>query len=54
MFNLLIYFAITFPEEALRKVAKDELVNLSLKCQSKFNSLLANIDKDMSEMRKDY
>ena len=44
----------TLPEEALRKLTKDELVNLSLEYQSKFNSTLANIDKDMSELRNDF
>ena len=44
----------TLPEEALQKLTKDELVNLSLKCQNKFNSTLANIDKDMVELRNDF
>ena len=44
----------TLPEEALRKLTKDELVNLSLEYQSKFNSTLANIDKDMGELRNDF
>ena len=42
----------TLPEEALRNLTKDELANLSLENQSKFNSTLANIHKDMSELRK--
>ena len=44
----------TLPEEVLRKLTKDELVNLSLEYQSKFNSTLANIDKDKGELRKDF
>ena len=44
----------TLPEEALRKLTKDELVNLSLEYQSKFNSTLANIHKDMGELRSDF
>ena len=44
----------TLPEETLRKFAKDELVNLPLEYQSKFNSTLANIDKDMGELRNDF
>ena len=44
----------TLPEEALQKLTKYELVNLSLKCQNKFNSTLANIDKDMVELRNDF
>ena len=43
----------TLPEEALRKLTKDELVNLSLEYQSKLNSTLANIDKDVGELRND-
>ena len=37
----------TLPEEALRKLTKDELFNLSLVYQSKLNSTLDNTDKDM-------
>ena len=44
----------TLPEEALRKLTKDELVNLSLQYQNKFNSTLTKIDKDMSELRNDF
>ena len=44
----------TLPGEALRKLTKDELVNLSLDYQSKFNSTLANIENDMSELRKGF
>ena len=43
----------TLPEEALRKLTKDELVNLSLEYQSKLNLTLANIDKDVGELRND-
>ena len=32
----------TLPKEALRRLTKDELVNLSLEYQSKFDSTLAN------------
>ena len=44
----------TLPEETLRKLTEDELVNLSLEYQSKFNSTLANIDKDIGELRNDF
>ena len=44
----------TFPEEALRKLTKYELVNLSLEYQSKFNSTLANVDKDIGELRNNF
>ena len=50
----LFCYNMTLPEEALRKLTKDELVNLSLEYQSKFNSTLANIDKDMGELRNDF
>ena len=40
------------PQEALRKLTKYELVNLSLEYQSKFNSTLINIDKDMGDFEK--
>ena len=48
----LFCFNIKVPEDILRKLTKDELVSLSLDYQSKFNSTLANIDKDMGELRK--
>ena len=44
----------TLPEEALQKLTKDELVNLPLEYQNKFNLTLANIDKDMGELRSDF
>ena len=34
----------TLPEEALRKLTKDGLINLSLEYQNKLKSTLANID----------
>ena len=43
----------TLPEEALRKLTKDELFNMSLDYESKFNSTLANTDKDMGELEAD-
>ena len=42
----------TLPE--LRRLTQDELVNLSLEYQSNFNLTLANIDKDMSELRNGF
>ena len=42
------------PEQALQRLTKDELVNLTLEYQSKFNSSLANIDKDMAELRNNF
>ena len=44
----------TLLEEALRKLTKDELVNLPLEYQNKFNSTPAYIDKDMGELRSDF
>ena len=42
------------PEQALQRLTKDELVNLTLEYQSKFNSSLANLDKDMAELRNNF
>ena len=42
------------PEQALQRLTKDELVNLTLEYQSKFKSSLANIDKDMAELRNNF
>ena len=41
----------TLSEEALPKLTKDELVNLSLEYQGTFNSTLANINNNMGELR---
>ena len=41
-------------EEALLKLTKDELVNLSLDYQNKFTSTLARIESDISNLRKDF
>ena len=41
-------------EEALRKLTKDELVNLSLGYQNKFTSTLARIESDIGNLRKDF
>ena len=41
-------------EEALRKLTKDELVNLSLEYQNKFTSTLARIEGDIGNLRKDF
>ena len=41
-------------EEALRKLTKDELVNLSLEYQNKFTSTLARIESDIGNLRKDF
>ena len=51
---MFFYFAVALPEEASGKLAKLKLVDLSLEYQSKFNSTLANIDKNMGELRKDF
>ena len=40
-------------EEALRKLTKDELVNLSLEYQNKFTSTLARTESDISNLRTD-
>ena len=40
-------------EEALRKLTKDELVNLSLDYQNKFTSTLARIENNIDNLRKD-
>ena len=40
-------------EEALRKLTKDELVNLSLEYQNKFTLTLTRIESDIGNLRKD-
>ena len=46
----------TLPEEVLQKLTKNELVNhvFRLSRLKKFNLTLANTDKDMYELRKDF
>ena len=43
-----------FSEEALRKLTKDELVNLSLEYQNKFTLTLSRIESDIGNFRKDF
>ena len=38
-------------EEALKKMNKDEIITLALDYQDKFNSTLANISKDIGELK---
>ena len=41
-------------EFALKNLHKDEIINLSLDYQSKFNSTLAGIRKELSDFKKDF
>ena len=41
-------------EFALKNLHKDEIINLSLDYQSKFNSTLAGIRKELSDFEKDF
>ena len=41
----------TLTEAALRKMNKDDIINLALDYQDKFNSSLANIKKDIGELK---
>ena len=41
-------------ETALRKPAKDEVINLTLKYQAKFNNTLSSINKELSELFSDF
>ena len=40
----------TLTEVALRKMSKDDIITLALDYQDKFNSTLANINKDIGEL----
>ena len=41
-------------ESALKKLSKDEVIALALECQNKFDSTLANINKEISALRQNY
>ena len=41
-------------EAALKKLSKDEIINLALDYQSKFNSTLAGIRNALSDLKKDF
>ena len=41
-------------EFALKNLHKDEIINLSLDYQSKFDSTLAGITKELSDFEKDF
>ena len=41
-------------ESALKKLPKDEVIALALEYQNKFDSTLANINKEISDLRQNY
>ena len=41
-------------ESALKKLHKDEIINLALDYQSKFDSTLAGIRNELSDLKKDF
>ena len=41
-------------ECALKKLRKDEIINLALDYQSKFDSTLAGIRNELSDLKKDF
>ena len=41
-------------ESALKKLSKGEVIALALEYQSKFDSTLANINKEVSNLRQNY
>ena len=43
-----------FSESALKKLHKDEIINLALDYQSKFDSTLAGIRNELSDLKKDF
>ena len=42
------------PESALKKLHTDEIINIALDCQSKFDSTLAGIRNELSDLKKDF
>ena len=45
---------IALPESALKKLHKDEIINLALDYQSKFDSTPAGIRNELSDLKKDF
>ena len=41
-------------QSALKKLSKDEVIALALEYQNKFDSTLANINKEISNVRQNY
>ena len=41
-------------ESALKKLDKDEIINLALNNQNKFDSTLAGIRNELSDLKKDF
>ena len=41
-------------EAALKKLSKDEIINLALDYQNKFDSTLAGISNELSDLKKDF
>ena len=44
----------TLSESTLKKLHKDEIISLALDCQSKFDSTLAGIRNELSDLKKDF
>ena len=44
----------TLSKSALKKLHKDEIISLALDCQSKFDSTLAGIRNELSDLKKDF
>ena len=45
---------IAFSESTLKKLHKDEIINLAMLCQSKFDSTLAGVRNELSDLKKDF
>ena len=44
----------TLSESTLKKLHKDEIINLAMLCQSKFDSTLAGVRNELSDLKKDF
>ena len=41
-------------ESVMKKLSKDKVIALTLEYQNKFDSILANINQEISDLRKNY
>ena len=41
-------------DAALKKLSKDGIINLALDCQSEFNSILAGVRNELSDLKKSF
>ena len=50
----MFFITVALSETSLKKLFKEEVINLALDYQSKFHSTLAGLRNELSELKKDF